>query len=367
MEYLIILFVMVVLSVSFFDITTMNFQIKGMVYGCLFMFMLLICLFRPSDFGYDYGAYVDIFYASPSFDDLIVDNKNLDYRVEFVEKGFLLFLSIIKVFTTDSIYMFFITAFLSLGLYFSSIRKYTSLWYMGVLVYIAIAFFHKEVGQIRHGLAMAIMFYSLRYVVSEHYKKFICAYIISCFIHVSLLPSIIVLLYKKVYLSKNKIIFFISFCCILYFTSNIQFFMYILELLGIFDDRLFLVVSNPLLNAEMPIERIVLTTVLAFGAAIRYKAISKNNEYFNLGMMMTLIGLFFLCYFHELKEFGQRLSAFFLLGQIIVIPELFYRNRYFILGWFFMLIIFSIYVYNVLNNEAFCGDSLRSFLYFFVY
>lgn len=362
MEYLVILFVMVVLSVSFLDITTMDVQIKKIIYVCLFIFMFLICLFRPSDFGYDYGSYVDIFYASPSFDDFIVDNNNLDYRVEFLEKGFLLFLSIIKIFTTDFIYMFFITAFLSLGLYFSSIRKYTSFWYMGVLVYIAIAFFHKEVGQIRHGLAMAIMFYSLRYVVSEHYKKFICAYIISCFVHVSLLPSIIVLLYNKVCLSKNKIIFFISFCCILYFTSTIQYFMYILELIGIFDDRLFVVVANPLLNAEMPIGRIVLTTLLALGAAIRYKAISKNNEYFNLGMMMTLMGLFFLCFFHEFKEFGQRFAAFFLLGQIIVIPELFYRNRYFILGWFFMLIIFFIYVYNVLNNEAFCGDSLRSFL-----
>ena len=138
--------------------------------------------------------------------------------------------------------------------------------------------------------------------------------------------------------------------------------MYILELIGIFDDRLFVVVANPLLNAEMPIGRIVLTTLLALGAAIRYKAISKNNEYVHLGMMMTLIGLFFLCFFHEFKEFGQRFSAFFLLGQIIVIPELFCRSKNFILGWLLMLSIFSVYVYSVLSNEAFCGDYLRSFL-----
>ena len=69
---------------------------------------------------------------------------------------------------------------------------------------------------------------------------------------------------------------------------------------------------------------------------------------------MLLIGIGIMAIFHGYKEFGQRLSAVFILSEILLLPQVCIgvpRSLIGkIIGWLVVLILCGIYIYHTLQT-----------------
>lgn len=140
--------------------------------------IILVSILR-FDVGWDYPGYYETVY--PSLDTYAIDrfepfNKIICQLVSYTKWPPLLFI---------------IYGLITYILVFSTLRKYTDNLFLATLTYLAF-FYTTSLGPIRQGVALAIVLYAYRYLVTKAYLKYIGAVVIAGMFHYTAFVCILI-------------------------------------------------------------------------------------------------------------------------------------------------------------------------------
>jgi len=252
------------------------------------------------------------------------------------EKGFLGYYLLLRELSEKREFMFLITSLIIFSLHFKIIKRFSPLVYISIFIYFT-KFYLMSFVYLRQGLAMGIIWLSLKYIID---KKYI----------IPLLIAFIAFLFHK------SSILFVPFIFISrYKFSEIQ--LYILTIL------FFVLAISPLGNmlAELLAESANSTKV------IRYIERSSNINYFYLieGSILFVLAIKFRAYFYRYNETTIIYNGFILYILILLISL---TNATFIrFTWYYFIFVILalpyIYIFSKKNVFRFSFKNLL-FLYY---
>lgn len=166
-----------------------------------FVFVTTVSAIR-FDVGYDYFAYYKMLiphlhqYALDRIEPL---SKIIFYVADFVNWPPMLFI---------------IYSMVTCGLVFYALKNYSKNYYIAVLTYISF-FFLSSIDTIRQGLAIGIILFAYRYLVSNKLKYYLLCCLIAYLFHkASLICIFIPIIYK--YFTLKRLLLFIAFVFAIY-------------------------------------------------------------------------------------------------------------------------------------------------------
>ncbi|SFS53669.1 EpsG family protein [Lutibacter maritimus] len=150
--------------------------------------LILVSGFRDMIGGYDVYIYGEVYEYI---------NKYTYLRSTF-EKGFIAYFIGLNYINGQREFMFFITALIMVLLHFYTIKKYSPILYMSAFIFFC-KFFLMSFVYLRQGLAMGLVWLSIRYVIQKRYMPFVCIVLLAFFMHKSaiLFLPFIVIAHKK--------------------------------------------------------------------------------------------------------------------------------------------------------------------------
>ena len=168
--------------------------------------------------GIDYESYVAYHYY--------ISKGDIELFNNIVEPGYVL----LNILIPDVRVLFFVIAF------FSVVIKYLAIIYIEpryvffiLLLYFLTDYIYYDMGIMRQGFAMGICLWSVRYVISHEFKKFICCIVIASAYHISSL------LFLMLYIVNDRCFKKSVYCLIILISVTLVVFdFYIYQVVGQF-------------------------------------------------------------------------------------------------------------------------------------
>lgn len=354
---MIVLFLYVFLGLSFLltflDLTNLSFEKKKYIFIFLGLCIIIIETFREG-MGYDYDAYLDIYNATPPITDWI--NRWMELfsgRLTFVELLYLVVNGVVQAFFGNYQLVFFSMACISFFAYYKTITKMTPYIFSTFLVYISTVFFYKELGQIRHGVAMALSLYSVYLLLNGNKKKFLITNTIAVLFHKAVLPSYLLIFLKNIRWKKWNSACVLFGCLVLYIFDISGFLISHIGSISTFAAQTESI-ENAGVDGLVSLEKFLFPFFVATISVIFLDKGGEKYPYFHIELTMLLLGICIMAAFHGYKEFGQRLSAGLLLSEIFLLPQVCIgvpqKISGKILGWLIVILLCGIYIYHTLQT-----------------
>lgn len=237
MFFYIILFLLVS-SLLYFQKKTSNNK-----YGkYVFIILFLVSAFR-FDVGYDFMMYWD-FLTSTAIDFKTLHNGNFEF-------GNILLFKISRLLDIPQ-FFFISTSFIIITSIYITLKNYSADFSISTLFFLALPiFFFNSLGIVRQFVAISIVFYGVRYLLSKEIIKFFLIVLLASLFHKSAFVSLIlpIMFLQRI---KFSLLFYIAALLISFFGSNLIAFaaslvlpeyyvkFYITQNLGIGGDKLLL-------------------------------------------------------------------------------------------------------------------------------
>ncbi|MFD3245895.1 EpsG family protein [Rahnella aquatilis] len=288
---------------------------KKIFYSSIFI-LFIVAVLRGDDVDRDYKTYISIY-------EYLINGDSYT-----IEPTFILFTFISHAITGTPFLIFVIYA--SLALYYKAkyIRYFSPYICLSLLLYYSNFYFVHELTQIRIGVASAIGFFSLKYLIEGRKNKFIAYVLIATLFHFSMIVLLVSLLFDKNKISNNFIssafiLIVISYSLIILNVSPLDLLRYvpvsvIQEKLAIYKYQ----TANGMVEAVNVISALQLIRI---GAIIlifcNAKKFDNNNSMVLLCKLYSLSPIC-LALLSSLPAFAIRISELFSVADIVVLPIL---------------------------------------------
>lgn len=150
---------------------------------CAFFCVAFFCAIRY-DVGFDYRGYVEIF------------NNIRDGKESYVEPGFYLLNSLFSPLENGYLYVLGIMSFATIGLVFNLYKGNQNIVW-NIFYLFCFQFLFQLNNQVRQGLAIAILWYALRYLEKPQVKKYITCILIGTLFHYTIAFFLILIPLRK--------------------------------------------------------------------------------------------------------------------------------------------------------------------------
>lgn len=290
---------------------------KLIVFSFLFFFLIIFAGFR-FETGFDYDNYYLAY--------KLVNDAGFSWDIEPL---IAMLMKFCEQFSLDYGGFIFIMAFLAISLKAKFIWKYSVIPLLSAALYFSRIFLIADFGQIRQGLALALVLWSYVHIVDKNFKKYLLILFIALFVHVSsiLFFPIYFIAHKKI---KPLYLLITLTFAILIATLNVK------ELLvGYMSNYLPEFVARKLLYyGEAESEEIIgitysvvlrISLMLTFLLFFRKKIYDSVNYlvFFNIYFW----GIIFYLIFNSLPQLSGRGSMYFQQFELFLFPYLIYLLR----------------------------------------
>lgn len=178
--------------------TEKNMNMLSNLFKFLTFLVLVIVAGLRYGVGTDYFNYVALFptYAREASSSIL----------NFTEPAIKIFSYISLMLTDDYVLMFLICSILTVGLCVNTIYKATSNYTLVILLYIFLGEWHGSFNGIRQYLAMSLLFYGHKFVISRSFYKYLLIVILAAACHISALPMILLYFIPNIKLNFKNIL-----------------------------------------------------------------------------------------------------------------------------------------------------------------
>lgn len=293
---------------SFLNIFSTNIFKMYSKYIMLFCVIMLFLLAGLREGTADQSMYIALFDASPDlFTQINNDEFSFFYNTR-EEIGYLFCNSLIKFFTDESEWLFLLISGIAMSLYYSSLKRYSVYPALTIMLYFSMTFMVKEMAQIRHGIAIAIFIYSIRYIISSELKKYTLCILVAMLFH----KSIVLMFF--VYFMRNLIIN-------VYYIAFITFFGVCMAYLNILDNFLLnlmpdadfmkriLVYMNSIYLQESDNTRFIKYSILFYILFLFKDVLRSKYKLYDVMMIIFSYGLFLNAALVQYPFFADRFAA----------------------------------------------------------
>lgn len=210
---------------------------------------------------YDVGT--DYFYRYVPDYNSIVNGGNVDN----LEIGFKLLINLCILITKDYQILFIVTSIITITLFMYTIQKQSKNKALSITIFLLGGFFFQSLNILRQYMAIAIVFFSYRYLLKNKYPIFIVSVVLAFFIHNASIVCLIMLLLKDREILNFKTILIVALIIFIFGTplinlfksiaQNTRFNVYIDSLYDRGDMRKLTILSNLIIYIFMYLQYIV--------------------------------------------------------------------------------------------------------------
>lgn len=282
--------------------------------------------------GYDYGMYRNYF--------LGLDNR------EGIEPLFQFLIYIFQQFFSEPQILFFFYSFFTIIILWYAIKKFTIYIRTSFLIYLLIpGLYINTFSIIRQGLSESIMFLATYYYINNRNYYFIFLSLIAGLFHYAAFFVAFILLILKYFLFRNyKTWVYISFIIISLVLYQLNFAQLLLSFLV---ERYSQYLE---LDDKVPLLKVFIVNFFVLFIVYMKDRIIKNGQ--DLVMLnLFVVGNIIINLFADFLPIA-RLSYYFIIFQILIVPNLIYsfKSNYVKIG---MLLLFLSYFFLMLLNALF--------------
>lgn len=242
-------------------------------------------------------------------------NLQLDWNLteileyERYEIGFkLLTKGISIIFNNTQFYIFFIGLISTIPVAYI-IYKYSRMPFLSLTLYIALDFYAFNFAGLRQGIAIAIIFFSYKYIIENKILKFIFCIILATLFHTSAIVFLPIYFIRKIKITKLKIVFFAIIAILIF----------------IFKSQIFLIINsffydNYAISYTNSGNWMILCIMILVICYLFYKAVIRNNKNNQKLYVITTIGCMCML-FSSIVSDTLRIANYFYIFIILLVPE----------------------------------------------
>lgn len=254
--------------------------------------------------GTDYYPYMDYFYKTDVY---TLFNNPFEWGFYYLNK-------ILNIATGNPRFIFLVVSFIILFVINEALLKFSPNYYLSILLFINLYFYFNSLNIMRQFIAVAIIFYSIKYIYERDLKKFTISIIIASLFHLTSL-----FFWFMYFIVQRKYKLFIYIFGIMFSFLFVFLFPYIVNFLVVFMPRYQSYLTNMFTESSSNSVILIISTTLVFAYVLfRNKEWERKNIIlFNLvyiGLILNIAASFnFLFY---------RISIYFYIFVILLIPQL---------------------------------------------
>lgn len=275
----------------------------------LYIALLIILLVSGTRFevGYDYLNYV---------------NYYTNWLPDNLEPLFILSIKLQKVITNNYQIMFFTYSLFTMLFMYSGITKYTKYIKTSLLFYLLIpGLYLTSFSTLRQSIAISIFFFAVYFLVFRNQKsKFIFYGVVASLFHYSaVFPTLIVFIFYKVFKVNYSIYLYISLIVLSITLWKIGFSTF---MLSIVSGKYAAYLDMP---RDVSIYKLLISNIfMVFIILYQKKSVQKIEDIILINLIFT--GMLILNTFADF-EHVTRMSHYFTIFQIIIVPKLIYLSK----------------------------------------
>lgn len=263
------------------------------------------------------------------------------------ERGYYFINYIVSLFTDNSQYLFLVTSFLIIFLFHITLKNFSVSYALSIFLFVTIAFYYESLNVIRQYLAVAITFFSIRYIINKNFKKFLLTVVLASFFHTTA-----IILVPFYWISRIKIRN-ISYFSILVITTVFSFFTTnIVGLVSKFIPKFAYYINYYREGASANTVTMILLAILIFSLLYK-KKLNEIDINSNIYINLMFFGLLFVILSRDNIIF-YRAALYFYVFILILIPIcLKSLNKYLkIPSYIIVISIMTAYHYHLLLNNS---------------
>ncbi|WP_172426649.1 EpsG family protein [Flavobacterium sp. ACN6] len=303
------------------------------IFPKIIAFLFLFIAGLRYETGVDWRIYTAMFESTPSIEE-ITDAYGRILIFSSPDYGYCLFISIIKYFNGSIQTVFFLISLVGYFFLYKSIVFFSQGKSTSLLLHFSLLFFILDMSGLRQGFALAVFFYSIKFVCERNFLKYLACIFFAASFHWSaylLLPLYFVFRRR---LSSISLIVFFCISLLIFFLKISWLGLIITKIVPLIGDfsiaaRL-VIYSNynsanleRVLNANTIIN--VLFFIITFALLINYrKELEKKNNFFNIFFNIYIFQIFTFFCMYEFIEMADRLRLYFTISNLIILPSLVY-------------------------------------------
>lgn len=299
------------------------------IYGftAAFILIFIFCAIR-FDVGYDYSMYYELIEGNIKYFTAQIN------RIEYLPRQLVLFSSFIKFYQ----FFFIVTSFIITYFFYKSIKENSEDKWLSTLIFVCFPiFFFMSLSVIRQFIAIAIIFYSFKFIKRREFWKYLAVIICCFFIHNSSILALPIYFIYGNFINK-KIIVFIYLLG--FFSSKTLAFL--IEL----SSERYSIYLNEIKGDGGSLILIFFQVLGLFLLPLVYNFRDKEDKDFNFYLLTYYIGLFIWASLSKFGHAGIRGGLYYMTFTILLIPHL--KNK--------------IKEYKIVRNSI----AIICFLFFFI-
>lgn len=327
-------------------------------------FLAFVCAIRIN--SPDQITYAQIFDLMPdlkAFTDasryISIPGKGEDYF--WVDYGFALFLSTVKTFTNEQIWMFAIAAFINIFVAVWFCRRFSPEPILSFCLFMS-WYFYSTIGAMRHGFALAVFMLFLGFVLERKWLRAATIWSIGISVHKVLLMLAPFYFAFKWFGYRTVMLPGLIVCLMIAFIGGGAFFLTI-ELLGDwmptkFDDKIVEYRNAYLVRRDQfggPVDLmsglLLKSVMVCFALIYFYKGMEKRFPGYNIFAASYIFGSCVMLFAADFKIVADRANHLFSIPEIILLPMLMYRFSPLWVGRFAVILLAILQMYLLYGNE----------------
>jgi len=277
---------------------------------------VLICFAGLRTVGADLENYASIYKVLQS------PNSWNDWTVVTLEPAFKLLFSLLK--TTNFQTALFVTATIAVFLKATFLKKYSPYPILSLAIYFTSIFIIKEMGQIRHGVAMGIILWSFDALFQNNKKRFLILVVTAILFHWSAFCVLPLYFFANRTIPSYLYGIFLAVILAIVFLNLTAVIANIIDLVpiaGLEGRANMYLKGNGQFSEKIGINStfILLIVVMAVMLIFR-KKLTEKYPYFDNVINIYFLGIFYFGFFNSISEFAQRLTIYFRMIDMLVLP-----------------------------------------------
>jgi hypothetical protein len=325
-------------------------QIRLLFYIFSVLILILFAGLRASHVAFDYDNYVERFVMVPDIGYWFTGEFVYTFTEVRMEPAYIAVGALIKTFTNEHIWMFLSVAFLSVGIASYNYYRHAHYIFLTLLLFYVHTYFYRDMTQIRSAVAAAVGLFLIIQLHKKEYYKALLTIVFAGLFHMAALSYLIIYFASFIKITRNKVALWLVFAVVLGGIGISKVVMSVLPNLGYITIKLISYASN-----EQHVESVSLFDVtniknLAIMGFILlfWTKLENKSPYFNTLVLFMFMATFWRLAFADFGIVAARISTFFGVVEVILVPMFILIFRQKIVATFFVLIYaFMLFYLNI--------------------
>lgn len=277
----------------------------------------------------DFGYYEMFMVKAPSVYDWLFGNYVYDIKELYMEPGYVFLNSFLRIFTDEYIVLFLTISFLSVGIASYNYHRYSQYVFLSLLLFFVHTYLHRDINQIRSAVAAAIgLFLISQIYYREHLKVFFTLFMMSLF-HLASTFLVFVYFLSFMKITKKRVVVIYCISLIFGIIGISQIVINAVPGGGFLAMKLYSYTENKTYADAISLFDItnIKNSIILFVVIVFWERFEKIIPYFPIVVLFYLISVSTRIAFWDLGVLAARISTFFGIVEVILIPYFIYLFR----------------------------------------